>query len=124
MSRVLLLVLIAALAFLPAAARAATSDVVVSQIYGGGGNAGATFRNDYVELFHAGSAGVDVSGWTVQYATAMGVLDAVRSGDIPRDKADELGVIVSVWLNPSVRPVCVVEAKGLPLSVRITSGRP
>ena len=36
---------------------------------------------------------------TVQYATAMGVLDAVRSGDIPKDKADELGIIVSVWLN-------------------------
>jgi 5,6,7,8-tetrahydromethanopterin hydro-lyase len=42
---------------------------------------------------------------TVQYATAMGVLDAVRSGDIPRDKADELGIIVSVWLNPSVATI-------------------
>lgn len=72
MSRVLLLALLAALALLPAAARAATSDVVVSQIYGGGGNAGATYRNDYVELFNAGSAGVDLSGWTVQYATAAG----------------------------------------------------
>ena len=39
---------------------------------------------------------------TVQYATAMGVLDAVRSGDIPKDKADELGIIVSVWLNPGI----------------------
>jgi 5,6,7,8-tetrahydromethanopterin hydro-lyase len=42
---------------------------------------------------------------TVQYATAMGVLDAVRSGDIPRKKADELGIIVSVWLNPSVATI-------------------
>ena len=42
---------------------------------------------------------------TVQYATAMGVLDAVRSGDIPRDKADELGIIVSVWLNPAVTTI-------------------
>ena len=39
---------------------------------------------------------------TVQAAIANGVLDAVRSGDIPKDKANELGVIVSVWLNPSV----------------------
>jgi len=39
---------------------------------------------------------------TVQYATAMGVLDAVGSGDIPKDKADELGIIVSVWLNPGI----------------------
>jgi 5,6,7,8-tetrahydromethanopterin hydro-lyase len=42
---------------------------------------------------------------TVQYATAMGVLDAVRSGDIPRDKVDEVGLIVSVWLNPSVATI-------------------
>lgn len=39
---------------------------------------------------------------TVQYATSMGVLDAVREGDIPKDKANDLGIIVSVWLNPSV----------------------
>jgi formaldehyde-activating enzyme len=39
---------------------------------------------------------------TVQAAIANGVLDTVRSGDIPRDKVDDLGIIVSVWLNPSV----------------------
>ena len=39
---------------------------------------------------------------TVQGAIANGVLDAVRAGDIPKDKVDELGIIVSVWLNPSV----------------------
>jgi len=39
---------------------------------------------------------------TVQYATAMGVLDSVRAGDIPKEKVDELGIIVSVWLNPSI----------------------
>jgi hypothetical protein len=72
MSRVLLLALLAALLLFPTAARADASDVVVSQIYGGGGNAGATFRNDYVELFNAGSGTVDLSGWTVQYATAAG----------------------------------------------------
>jgi formaldehyde-activating enzyme len=39
---------------------------------------------------------------TVQAAIANGVLDAVRSGDIPKEKVDDLGIIVSVWLNPSV----------------------
>ena len=39
---------------------------------------------------------------TVQYATSMGVLDAVRAGDIPKDKVNDLGIIVSVWMNPSV----------------------
>jgi hypothetical protein len=72
MSRLLLLAFLAALLLFPIGARAGVSDVVVSQIYGGGGNAGATFRNDYVELFNAGSSTVDLSGWTVQYATAAG----------------------------------------------------
>jgi len=39
---------------------------------------------------------------TVQAAIANGVLDAVRAGDIPKEKANDLGIIVSVWLNPSV----------------------
>ncbi|HKK15393.1 MAG TPA: formaldehyde-activating enzyme [Gammaproteobacteria bacterium] len=39
---------------------------------------------------------------TVQGAIANGVLDAVRSGDIPREKVNDLGIIVSVWLNPLV----------------------
>jgi hypothetical protein len=72
MSRVLLSALLAALVLLPTAAHASTSAVVVSQIYGGGGNSGAIFRNDYVELFNAGTGAVDLSGWTIQYATAAG----------------------------------------------------
>ncbi len=39
---------------------------------------------------------------TVQAAIANGVLDAVRSGDLPKDRVDELGIIISVWLDPSV----------------------
>lgn len=39
---------------------------------------------------------------TVQGAIANGVLDAVRNGDIPKGKANDLGIIVSVWLNPLV----------------------
>lgn len=37
---------------------------------------------------------------TVQGAIANGVLDAVRAGDIPKEKANDLGIICSVWLNP------------------------
>jgi hypothetical protein len=72
MPRLFLLAVLSALVFFPAAASASASGVVVSQIYGGGGNSGATFQNDYVELFNAGAAAVDVTGWTVQYATAAG----------------------------------------------------
>ena len=39
---------------------------------------------------------------TVQAAIAHGVLDAVRSGVIPRERANDLGIIISVWLDPAV----------------------
>ncbi|MFO0929688.1 MAG: formaldehyde-activating enzyme [Gemmataceae bacterium] len=39
---------------------------------------------------------------TVQAAIANGVLDAVRAGHIPKAKANDLGIIVSVWLDPAV----------------------
>jgi formaldehyde-activating enzyme len=42
---------------------------------------------------------------TVQAAIANGVLDAVRAGDIPKSKVNDLGIIYSVWLDPSVLSV-------------------
>ncbi len=61
------------------------ADVVISQIYGGGGNSGATYRNDYVELFNRGTQPANVSGWSVQYASASGSTWQVGnlSGTIP-----------------------------------------
>jgi 5,6,7,8-tetrahydromethanopterin hydro-lyase len=50
---------------------------------------------------------------TVQAAIAHGVLDAVRSGVIPKDKVNDLGIIISVWLDPSVTKVEEVDHKAL-----------
>ena len=50
----------------------AKNQVVVSQVYGGGGNVGASYTNDYIELYNRGSDPVDLTGWTVQYASASG----------------------------------------------------
>jgi predicted extracellular nuclease len=46
--------------------------VVISQIYGGGGNSGATLKSDFIEVFNNGSAPADIGGWSVQYASASG----------------------------------------------------
>jgi cysteine-rich repeat protein len=46
------------------------AEVVVSQIYGGGGNAGALLKLDFVELFNRGAAAVPLDGWSLQYASA------------------------------------------------------
>lgn len=48
------------------------SHVVISQIYGGGGSAGATYLNDFIELYNPTSSAVNLSTWSVQYATATG----------------------------------------------------
>lgn len=46
------------------------------------------------------SAYTNILMGTVQAAIANGVLDAVRAGDLPKEKANDLGIICSVWLNP------------------------
>jgi uncharacterized protein len=51
---------------------AVSAGVVVSQAYGGGGNSGAPFANDFVELFNRGTAPASLAGWSVQYASATG----------------------------------------------------
>ncbi|MSP85446.1 MAG: T9SS type A sorting domain-containing protein [Flavobacteriaceae bacterium] len=48
------------------------AQVVISQVYGGGGNTGAQYLNDFVELFNRGTVAADISGWSVQYASATG----------------------------------------------------
>ena len=50
----------------------AAPQVVISQVYGGGGNSGATLRNDFIELFNPGTAPVSLAGWSVQYASSTG----------------------------------------------------
>jgi len=65
-------VVAAAVLALSSLAQASTSGVVISQVYGGGGNTGSVWKNDFIELFNAGSAPVSLSGWSVQYASATG----------------------------------------------------
>ena len=42
----------------------AGADVVISQVYGGGNNTGATYQNDFIELFNDGAAR-GVAEWLV-----------------------------------------------------------
>lgn len=46
--------------------------LVISQLYGGGGNSGATFTNDYVEIFNPTGISFNLAGWSLQYASAAG----------------------------------------------------
>jgi len=55
---------------------------------------------------------------TVQAGIAHGVLDAVRAGDIPRRKVDDLGIIVSVWLDPGI-----LEAENVDFNILFQTNR-
>jgi predicted extracellular nuclease len=50
----------------------ASSAVLISEVYGGGGNTGATLTNDFIELYNRSGASVSLAGWSVQYASSAG----------------------------------------------------
>jgi len=68
--------------------QAVSPDIVISQVYGGGGNSGATLTNDFIELYNLGTTPVEVTGWTVQYASSTGYSwqKTVLSGSIEPGK--------------------------------------
>lgn len=49
-----------------------STTVVINEIYGGGGSATATYQRDYIELKNISLTLQDISGWSVQYASATG----------------------------------------------------
>src|SRR5262245_8368494 len=68
-----------ALGWFSAPAGAASPDIVISQVYGGRGNTGAVYTADFVELFNRGNLAVDLSGWSLQYGSATGLIGTASS---------------------------------------------
>jgi uncharacterized protein (TIGR03437 family) len=63
----------------PSSTPIALTKIVISQIFGGGGNSGAPLRNDFIELFNAGNISQSLAGWSVQYAGATTTTWSVTS---------------------------------------------
>lgn len=82
-----LAVVAAGLAACPASASPAGDGLVISEVYGGGGNSGAPLAHDFVELYNPTSAPISVDGMSVQYrssgsaAAASGV--TALTGSVP-----------------------------------------
>jgi uncharacterized protein len=72
---------------------AAPAALVISQVYGGGGNTGAPYTHDFVELFNRGSVAAALHGLSIQYASAEG------SGAFGAN-ASQLTVLPNVTLAP------------------------
>lgn len=62
-----------------AASLLASPDLVISQVYGGGGNSGAAFTNDFVEIFNRSAAAVSLNGKSIQYASATANFSAAAN---------------------------------------------
>lgn len=78
----------ASLSFAPTAASAAPdgSNLVISEVYGGGGNSGATFTHDFIELYNPTDEAISVDGWSVQWRSGGGTAAATvtpLAGEVP-----------------------------------------
>ena len=49
-----------------------SKQVVISEIYGGGGNNGSTLKNDFIELYNPTNSDINLEGWIIQYASKTG----------------------------------------------------
>jgi len=60
-----------------------SSATVISQVYGGGGNSGATYTNDFIEIFNNGTTTQSLIGLSVQYSSATGAFTSSNVTDLP-----------------------------------------
>ncbi|MDF2931282.1 MAG: C-terminal target protein [Chryseobacterium sp.] len=58
-----------------AVAAFANAQIVINEVYGGGGNSGSTYTHDFIELKNRGTASITLTGATLQYASASGTFN-------------------------------------------------
>jgi 5'-nucleotidase len=66
----------------PAQANPAGTGLVISEVYGGGGNSGAPYTNDFIELYNPTDAPISVAGWSVQGRSATNTSTATTGANI------------------------------------------
>lgn len=100
----------------------ATANVVINQVFGGGGNSGAQYANDFVELYNNESFAVNLSGWSVQYTSSTGTTWQVTalSGTVPAHGF--FLVQEAVGANTSATPLPAPDLTGI-IAMSSTSGK-
>ena len=102
------------------------AQVVINEIYGGGGNTGATWTHDVVQLKNLGSTSVDLSNYAIQYASATGSFTSVNT--FPSGTTIAAGAILNVMLatggsNGATPPNPRVQAPGTVTNIGTRSGK-
>ncbi|MDR2379888.1 MAG: ExeM/NucH family extracellular endonuclease, partial [Bifidobacteriaceae bacterium] len=124
------LVTIPALHPVAEAAVSPTAPVIINEVYGGGGNSGAVFTHDFVELYNTTSAPVSLDGWSLQYASAGGAAgfvttnNAITVFDTSTSIAAEgyLLIQLAAGTNPDLDPLPTPDVVGA-TAVSGTAGR-
>ncbi|BDC49086.1 nuclease [Bryobacterales bacterium F-183] len=101
---------------LPLLSLAASPDLVISHIYGAGGNNGATYNQDFVVLFNRGTSAASLSGKSLQYASAAGNFGA---------SAPQIVALPAISLQPGryhLIAMTPVGANGIALPTADTTG--
>jgi len=62
-------------------------DVIIVEVYGGGGNSGAPLRFDFVTLFNTTNENINIGGWSLQYlgATTIGTATVANTFVFPEN---------------------------------------
>ena len=76
LSVVLCLAMVVGFFVVGAAAAETAEHVVINQVYGGGGNSGAEYKCDFVELYNPTNSEISLAGYTLQYTSKTGTFSS------------------------------------------------
>ena len=68
---------------LAASANPAGTDLVISEAYGGGGNSGATYTHDFIEIFNPTAGPISLNGKSLQYRSATSTVASANIFALP-----------------------------------------
>ena len=98
------------------------SEVVISQVYGGGGNSGATLTNDFIELFNRGTSAIDLTGWSVQFVSRDGLRHVGSDAAVRHHRAGTYYLVRQAAGAGGTTPLPTPDASGT-IAMGATSGK-